>query len=361
MVLTGCQLGRAALDALRLRFFVHGPAAGEGEGQGLGGQGGQPQPEVTHVVVVDPDTTQGLQLAAAALQHRSPKGRVGLVVHAATPGQQLAPVTQLLLAAATGGIEASAADLQGLLATILEQPGAPAQVTAQQVEDWLPGGGTSAALELLAPGLPALAAAHAAFVRQGLRLPPGSNAVVSNGRIVEVEAGEQLVPEDFALMELYAEQHQFAKQLSAVVEEAVAAGAVGVGPAAAAVQMAASSVLAAASADEVDPRSGRISSTLASWQGQPNEVALQPRGSPAEEAPLLLQAVLDPLSKAAQRLAPLLRFLRQAFDPELRVGGFWGLGGRVSGWGHLLVGASGQWVGGCSGAGLACLLRQFTA
>lgn len=34
------------------------------------------------------------------------------------------------------------------------------------------------------------------------------------------------------------------------------------------------------------------------------------------EAPLLVQAILNPLSKPAQRLAPLLRFLRAALGAE---------------------------------------------
>lgn len=98
--------------------------------------------------------------------------------------------------------------------------------------------------------------------------------------------------------------------------------------AAADVLMAASSVLAALEPEEVDPRSGRIAQTLASWAEQPNSLAVAPRrgwgggdgGEPpaAGEAPLLVQAVLDPLSKPAQRLAPLLAFLREAFDPEMQ-------------------------------------------
>lgn len=41
--------------------------------------------------------------------------------------------------------------------------------------------------------------------RAGLGLAPGTNAVVSNGRVVTAGPGEELTAEDFDLMNLYAE------------------------------------------------------------------------------------------------------------------------------------------------------------
>lgn len=68
-------------------------------------------------MVVDVTGRQGLALAAAALQHRSASGRVGLLLNsaAAAGGQPLAPVERLLAGVASGRLEAGASRCGGEL------------------------------------------------------------------------------------------------------------------------------------------------------------------------------------------------------------------------------------------------------
>ncbi len=78
--------------------------------EGQGGQSGQQLAAVTHWVVADVGSRSGLRLVAAALQHRSSQGRVGLLVNAAgaaAPGvplaqQQLLPIERVLVAVSAG-------------------------------------------------------------------------------------------------------------------------------------------------------------------------------------------------------------------------------------------------------------------
>ena len=60
--------------------------------------------------------------------------------------------------------------------------------------------------------------------------------------------------------------------------------------------------------------------TLRTLEDQPNSLSvLSAGGGPAGEAPLSIQALLNPLSKAAQQLAPVLLLLRRAFDVDMQI------------------------------------------
>lgn len=94
-------------------------------------------------------------------------------------------------------------------------------------------GKLAAALDGLGGQLPAAAASQARFVRSTLGLPRGANAVVTNGRVVELPgegeegqgpgAGEDgdLEPADFELLELFAQQNQYSRQVAQLVRQAV--------------------------------------------------------------------------------------------------------------------------------------------
>ena len=195
LALVGASLGPEAQQRLRLHFWEP-----EGEGEEAGGSAAA----VTHLVVVDPTSPAGLSLAAAALRHEGGKGRVALLANPPSDPKQLTPLEQLVLGAAVGEVQAPRAALAAALeaAAALEEP---AKASPEQVDAWLHGEADfSGSQQRLEAALPALAAAHAAFVRGGLRLAPGASAAVSNGRLVELEAGEALAQEDFGLMELYA-------------------------------------------------------------------------------------------------------------------------------------------------------------
>ena len=253
-----------------------------------------------------------------------------------------------------------------------------------------------AALESLAGGaLAAAAASQAGFVRRGLGLAAGANAVVSNGRVVELplEAGggddeggaaadAALSTQDFELLELFAQRNQYSGQVAQLVRVAQQAGALG-GADPSAVAAVVSSALAAGKPEEVrvgapvagsavplllsvfacgrglsrvilpilawtatatplcrcccptpqvDARSGRVSEIVAKQANQRNYLHLpSPAGQagserasgdapPPQQPPLLLvQAILNPLSKPTQRLAPLLAFLRDALGAQTQL------------------------------------------
>ena len=69
---------------------------------------------------------------------------------------------------------------------------------------------------------------------------------------------------------------------------------------------------------QVDARSGRVSELISGRSVQKNFVRVAAAG-PADSAPLLVQAVVNPLSKPAQRLAPLLAFLRGVLDVDVQL------------------------------------------
>ncbi|KAL4422940.1 hypothetical protein ABPG75_009137 [Micractinium tetrahymenae] len=344
---------------LWVRYFGPEPSlvddeAEEGGSQGGGEAGGstgkQPLAAVTHWVVADVASHQGLRLVASALQHRSSEGRVALVVNAARagapgvpPAQQLAPIERLLVAVSAGLFETDRSDFAEQLDAVLHRAEQPSELTLEHLDEITGfGGKLAAALDGLAGRLPAAAASQARFARSALGLPSGANAVVSNGRVVELPAeGEaepqadgsadlaaassagaaDLEPADFELLELYAQRNQYSQEVAQLVRQAAQAGALA-GADASAVAAAVSSALAASKPDDIDGRSGRVAELISSWSSQRNALRLpapaaeqqQEGGAPA--APLLVQAILNPLSKPAQRLAPLLRFLRAALGAE---------------------------------------------
>lgn len=72
---------------------------------------------------------------------------------------------------------------------------------------------------------------------------------------------------------------------------------------------------------QVDARSGRVSELISSWAAAKNFVRLAATGGgggdvAAVSAPLFVQAIIDPLSKSSQRLAPVLAFLRSVLDVD---------------------------------------------
>jgi hypothetical protein len=49
--------------------------------------------------------------------------------------------------------------------------------------------------------------------RDALGLPVGASAIVTNGRLVSLRPSDQLVPEDFELLSMYANAVQIAEQV----------------------------------------------------------------------------------------------------------------------------------------------------
>lgn len=302
-------------------------------------------------MVADVTSEQGLRLAAAALQHRSTAGRVGLLLNsaAAAAGRPLAPVEQLLAAVGSGQWEPDLMDLcDGLDALLQSADGrAPGALTLQRLDKLAQAEGQLAPiLSGLSTRLPAAAAAQTRFARGALGLGAGVSAVVTNGRLVELplpvaaattEAAEtasaeaaSLEPSDFELLEVLASRDQYSARAAALVRDAqTAGGALSKSADPSAVVAAISSALAAARPEDLSPTSGRILDLLEKSSSLKNALSLPRRGAAADcdadadagpPPPIVLHAVLNPLSATTQRLAPLLRFLTELLGAEV---GLW--------------------------------------
>ncbi|GAB4815180.1 hypothetical protein N2152v2_002226 [Parachlorella kessleri] len=320
--LTGASLGLPALSQVPLRYFGTEEAADDSEAAAH-------IPGITHWVVADARSKEGCSLISAGLQHLSSGSRVGFLIHAADL-EALAPAEAALLAAVSGLVDAGPSALQGFAEALSLGPTQPGVLTQTEVVDLLGQEG----LEGLAEALPGLlqdgaearagllkaARQHTEMVRLGLRLPAGACAVVTNGRVVELSPSDDFSPLDFQLLDLHATRSQYAGEAAALVElgEEEVVGGWGAADVAAVV----SSVLAAHQPEEVDPRSGRVAEAIAGWKTQPNAISPPwepPPGSwPGHTvSPLLVQAVVNPLSKTAQQLAPVLLFLREHLGAEV--------------------------------------------
>jgi hypothetical protein len=149
---------------------------------------------------------------------------------------------------------------------VLRQPQPPAALGLAQLDEAMGyEGRLPRLLADLDPVLGAAAASQARLVRAGLRLGPGANAVVSNGRLLELPGGEgegegeggaapELEPHDFELLELFAQRNQFSGRALELVRGAVQGGAALPGADPSAVVAAVSSALAAAKPVEVSGR-----------------------------------------------------------------------------------------------------------
>lgn len=146
----------------------------------------------------------------------------------------MAPSVQEVLKAAPAvtGLPSCLNLLDRTLAWVLQQlhgakPHAEASLHCLQWD-----GRLAAALDGFAGQLPAAAASQARFVRSALGLPRHANAVVTNGRVVELpgdassagadasSAGAELEPADFELLELYAQRNQFCREVAQLVGRA---------------------------------------------------------------------------------------------------------------------------------------------
>ncbi|KAL4857496.1 UDP-glucose:glycoprotein glucosyltransferase [Chlorella vulgaris] len=370
---TAAAPGSASQQAgLQVRYFGPQPSLAADDGEGEGEETAAPLAAVTHWVAADVGTRQGLKLVAAALQHRSSAGRMAVLVNsaaaAAAAGKaaaeraaaDLLPVERVVVAVCSGLLDIDLIDFVDQLDAMLQLPTPPAELSLAQLDSlMLYDGQLAAALDALGDRLAAAAASQTRFVRQALGLGPGAHAVVSNGRLVELPAGPAAAAQpsrsqggaalptangdnaagaadaaadfetqDFELLELYAARNQYSERVAALVRAAAAeatASGDGAGPLGdpSAVAAAVSSCLTAAKPAEVDARSGRVSELISSRAAAKNFVRLAAAGGGATSkaaavasAPLFVQAIIDPLSKSSQRLAPVLAFLRSVLDVD---------------------------------------------
>ncbi|KAF8062716.1 hypothetical protein HT031_004046 [Scenedesmus sp. PABB004] len=313
---------------------------------------------VTHWVVADLSTPRGRALAGAGLAYLT------------DPGDEFEPAAaRLALLLAPGGAP-TALDVAvaSALATFADEPQLPVFVAKLLQAQAELGGKPAAALDAAAAtalralageaGLPgaegwalgqeqvasALSSINATadLVTRELGLPLGGAAVISNGRLVwdtnpasPAPAQPGLLPEDFALLQLYAESLQLGEALARVIKVARSAIPKAGGGAAAksktpgqdAVLSGARGasdvvmVAAAALAAQVYPDSRfgslaakQISEVVGSLGGK--SVSVGPRRSTAE---LQLTAIINPLTREAQRMSQVLLLLSGLLNPAIQL------------------------------------------
>ncbi|DBA75355.1 TPA: hypothetical protein ACH3X1_010624 [Trebouxia sp. C0004] len=314
---------------------------------------------ITHWVCVDPNTKAGQGLLLAALDHlqeapaaEGAAARVGVLYNPADAAADPSLLARLLLA--TTQLTSRRPKIAGFLTALLSDP---AQLTQL-------GSSYNSALELVQksglnlqavgraledaqlPQLNDQLKAQAELTQKLLKVPAGSSAVVTNGRVVVVESAElgvseEFGTEDFGLLELYANSQQSAAGIQALLETALTEGravtgsladseygeAVGEGDEDMSVgklsnaAMLASSILATHGAAEVSERNQGLGQAVNALQGHYCAITGHSGGGARDTAPsyLHVDVVLNPLSKAAQRVAPILEWLRSSFHASIKV------------------------------------------
>jgi UDP-glucose:glycoprotein glucosyltransferase len=312
---------------------------------------------VTHWVVVDPTTPSGLQLASDALQHESSVSRIGILVNLRddnnnSSSTDLSPVEELVVAVAAGigqaRKSASRADLIDLFAELALIKNV-AELTFDQLTKQLPEslsalkGGAAALVEPIRSDITAAVEKYKLFLQRGLSIPPGQNAVVTNGRVVYVRFLGDVVKEDFELMDIGAIQHQFAskKTLGKILSRTASLSNCKnkdedeeqqQNRQLSNIAVVVSSVLIAYQPDEVSINVRVLMNMIATERRNKSPLfisttslksssstASSTSSSSSSSSPLLIQAIVNPLTKTTQQLSAIFTALRTSIDPDIHV------------------------------------------
>jgi len=304
---------------------------------------------VTHWVVVDPTTPAGLQLASDALQHESSVSRIGILVNLRdnNNSNRLSPVEELVIAVAAGigqsRKSASRADFIDLFAELAMIKNV-AELTFDQLTKQLPEslsaleGGAAALVEPIRFDISAAVEKYKLFLQRGLSIPSGQNAVVTNGRVVYVRFLGDVVEEDFKLMDIGAIQHQFAskktlgkilsrsaslpnckskdedeeqKQIRKLSDTALVVSTVLIAYQPDELNINVRVLMAMFDAERRNKSPLFISTTSMKSNGE--------KSSTSSSSPLLIQAILNPLTKTTQQFSAIFTALRTSIDPEIHV------------------------------------------
>jgi UDP-glucose:glycoprotein glucosyltransferase len=297
---------------------------------------------VTHWVVVDPTTAAGLQLASDALQYTSSVSRIGILVNPSdsynkTPS---APVEELVVAVAAGfgklRTSASRADLIDLFAELaaVENVG---ELTFDQLTKQLPEslstfkGGAAALVEPYRSDITAALDQYKSFLNQGLSIPAGQNAVVTNGRVVYARFMGDIVEEDFQLMDIGATKHQFASKkmlgkilsrTSALRDNTRTKSRESNKQELSDVAVVVSTILIAYQPDEVSVNVKALIQIIEGHQKSNSPLFVSTastKTTTSSSSPLLIHAVLNPLTKTTQQFSAVFTALRTAIDPDIYV------------------------------------------
>lgn len=280
---------------------------------------------VTHWVVVDATSPGALQLAADGLQHDSGVARVGILINPLKSSSELLPVEKLVTAAGgglgafSGASRADLIDLFADLATVDKPENLKLEDLTKKLPEGIGSASAAALLEPLGAEIAAVAAKHEALLRRGLSLGSGKSGVVTNGRVLELRYPGDIVEEDFQLLDFGASKNQFAgKALSRVLSAAVSAAELKDPRKFADGAAIISSLLTTYQPTDVNVNVKALLGLVDEYRSTPLLLASKSTLHTAG-APILIQAVLNPLSKITQQMGSVFAALRAVIDPDVEV------------------------------------------
>lgn len=307
------------------------------------------------------DSVIGLELAAAALQHivssgDSSEARVGIIIDSRRtrgasggngkqedeemkihdPNCQMSNDTlrweSLVTAIAGGGkafLEEAAISTTDVIDTFAQLAEQLVKGNPESSLSGLPIELSLVASKIRAEKVAEIQAAHAALLSSpALDVAIGRPAVITNGRILYARERGDIVIEDFELLELYARRAQYVgpnlsklllvpSNVSRVIPETVA--------------MVVSSLLAEATpadgvmnaAELVEAADRHIAAdspkkSTGNWLSFSTSSDIEDRTKP-QRPKVHIRAVLDPLSKATQQIAPVLSSVRSSLNVDIQV------------------------------------------
>lgn len=298
------------------------------------------QVPITHWVIVNPSNATGLRLIEHALSHESPMSRTGVIINVQDNecmSGSLSDLDALLLSLSMGVEEqASEADRFDTLSSIASLKND--EILGLDVMNLVPESmyesrqQLSEALNQVKKG--DWLKKHCSFVRDFLGLRPGVSGILTNGRFMVNRFEDDIVNKDFLLLEQVAMQKQYANdKLLGLLHSSK--GSVS--------DLAAltSSIMKSCNQDEVRSLFGVIlfetvlthicmnldmQDDTITYQGMQlfkrlkKDVKIKvPSKLGIDSAPLQVQVLLDPLSKAAQQVSDILCYLRETLHLDIEL------------------------------------------
>jgi len=258
---------------------------------------------VTVWVVADLETKQGREVTRAAATHvkASSQMRVGVVLASAKPG-----LISRVAAAALNTLDSTSA--QTLLTKLLkEDTVTKLEAGKKKVEDWdIPGVDMTELVKAVAEVGDDIFTLHTAFAKEVLGFTEGKAGVVTNGRVLgPLAEAEALTTNDLELLEKLT-MSQYGDKLVQAFHTHMAVGEEGVSERA----MLLAALLTSRPA-------GKARQEVSFKSAQHSVIAMEPRH--ADRPAFEVVAIVDPVSRGAQKVAPVLAVLQSVINMNLRV------------------------------------------
>lgn len=326
----GPEAGMKAIDELEITYFHHGSLI----------VSETKEPLITHWVVLSSWDSIGFQLIADALQELGEQSRLGILMNPEDNECNLYPVDEVVLYLTSEKVREFRPDLTNAdfvdLFTGLSSESSPLNLSYEGLAQLLPDGFSieeNSLLSLMQNStitLKSIAYRHLKFVRNVLKMLPRQNGIVTNGRVVVARWAGDIVAADIPLLEENAVLNQFVSQelLKQRSLDSPEVSAYGANLSLSDSALIASSALAVLQGEKELRASHAAISQLLDNQRENGLIVSQvsrenkstsispSRGKPP---PLLLQAVLDPLSKTTQQISTFLKFLRRMIPIDIEI------------------------------------------